>query len=88
VLKQKKMSEHVGEKTEHATPKKLEEAWKKGQFPRSAEVQTVVVLMAAMLAMMFYGAEIWQLMANALAAMLGHLHDTPRHPQRHARLHF
>jgi len=71
------MSEHVGEKTEHATPKKLEEAWKKGQFPRSAEVQTVVVLMAAMLAMMFYGAEIWQLMANALAAMLGHLHDTP-----------
>lgn len=70
-------SEQAGEKTEQATPKRLEEAWKKGQFARSPEVQTVFVLMSAMLAFMFYGREIWQLMANSLAAMLGHLHDTP-----------
>ena len=71
------MSEHAGEKTEQATPKKLEEAWKKGQFARSAEVQTVFVLTAAMLALMFSGREIWQSMANTEAAVLGHLHDTP-----------
>jgi flagellar biosynthetic protein FlhB len=71
------MSEFAGEKTEQATPKRLEEAWKKGQFARSPEVQTVFVLMAAMMAMMFTGAEVWKLMANAEVAMLGHLHDTP-----------
>jgi len=66
-----------GEKTEQATPKKLEEAWKKGQFAKSAEVQTVFVLTSAMLAMMFSGREVWQFMADSQAAMLGHLHDTP-----------
>ena len=40
------MSEQVGEKTENATPRRLEEALRKGQFPRSAEVQTVFVLFA------------------------------------------
>ena len=30
------MSEHAGEKTEQASPKRLEEAYKKGQFARSA----------------------------------------------------
>jgi flagellar biosynthetic protein FlhB len=71
------MSEFAGEKTEQATPKKLEEAHKKGQFAKSREVQTVFVLMAAMIAMMFSGGEIWQLMANTQAAILGHLQDTP-----------
>jgi flagellar biosynthesis protein FlhB len=71
------MSEFAGEKTEQATPKKLEEAHKKGQFAKSREVQTVFVLMAAMIAMMFSGGEIWQRMANTQAAILGHLQDTP-----------
>jgi flagellar biosynthetic protein FlhB len=74
------MSEQAGEKTEQATPKKLEEAWKKGQFARSAEVQTACVLTAAMLALMFSGREIWQSMANTEVAVLGHLHDTPLTP--------
>jgi flagellar biosynthetic protein FlhB len=71
------MAEFAGEKTEQATPKKLEEAHKKGQFAKSREVQTVFVLMSAMVALMFSGGEIWQLMANTQAALLGHLHDTP-----------
>jgi flagellar biosynthetic protein FlhB len=71
------MSEHAGEKTEQATPKKLEEAHKKGQFARSPEVQTVFVLMGALAALMFSGRETWQLLANSQAAMLAHLHDTP-----------
>jgi flagellar biosynthetic protein FlhB len=74
------MPEFAGEKTEQATPKKLEEAYKKGQFAKSREVQTVAVLMAAMMALMFSGGEIWQLMANAQAAVLSHLHDTPLTP--------
>ena len=39
------MAENTGDKTEQATPKKLEEALKKGQIPQSAEVQTVFVLL-------------------------------------------
>jgi flagellar biosynthetic protein FlhB len=45
------MSENTGEKTEQPTRKKLEEAHKKGQFARSAEVQTVFVLMGALMAL-------------------------------------
>jgi flagellar biosynthesis protein FlhB len=41
------MAEQAGEKTEHPTPRRLEEAIKQGQFPRSAEVQTVFVLATA-----------------------------------------
>jgi flagellar biosynthesis protein FlhB len=71
------MSEHSGEKTEQASPKRLEEAWKKGQMARSPEVQTVFVLMAALLALTFSGGEIWRLMADTQAGLLSHLHDTP-----------
>ena len=49
------MKEFAGEKTEQPTLRKLEEALKKGQFPRSAEVQTIFVLMGAMLALLFGG---------------------------------
>jgi flagellar biosynthetic protein FlhB len=70
-------SQHAGEKTEQATPRRLEEAWKKGQFARSAEVQTVFVLFGAILALLFTGREVWQNLAMMLASSLGHLHDTP-----------
>ena len=35
------LSEQTGEKTEQPTPRRLEDAVKRGQIPRSAEVQTV-----------------------------------------------
>jgi flagellar biosynthetic protein FlhB len=54
------MSESAGEKTEKATPRRLEEALKKGQFARSPEVQTVFVLCAGLIAMRMAGAESWQ----------------------------
>jgi flagellar biosynthetic protein FlhB len=69
------MAEGRGEKTEQATPKKLEEAWKKGQFARSTEVQTVAVLFSAMIALLFTGREIWHNLAMAMYGVLGHLHD-------------
>jgi flagellar biosynthetic protein FlhB len=71
------MSEHVGEKTEQATPRRLEEAVKRGQFARSSEVQTVFVLVAALLAFKFMGAQMWALLTGAHFAVLGHLHDIP-----------
>jgi flagellar biosynthetic protein FlhB len=71
------MAEHAGEKTEHATPKRMEEAFNKGQVAKSAEVQTAFVLMAALVGLMFSGGEMWRTMANTQVAILGHLHDTP-----------
>lgn len=71
------MSEQVGEKTEKASPKRLEEAHKKGQFARSSEVQTAFVLVSAMTALMFSGGEMWRIMANTQASLFSHLHDTP-----------
>lgn len=69
------MSEQAGEKTEQPTPKKLEEALKKGQVARSAEVQTAFVLLAGVAAMSMTGRGIWEQLATMMAMMLGHAHD-------------
>ena len=71
------MSESAGEKTEQATPRKLEDAQKQGQTARSVEVQTVFVLLAVVCALSFTGRETWRMMCAATAGVLGHLHDTP-----------
>lgn len=70
------MSEQVGEKTEQATPKKLEEALKKGQIPRSAEVQTVFVLLGGLAALTFTGSDTWKQFVRAIVMTFSHLHDT------------
>lgn len=66
----------AGEKTEQPTARKMEDAIKHGQIPRSAEVQTVFVMMAALAALAFAGQEVWQTLINTTAQTLGHLHDT------------
>jgi len=71
------MPEHHGEKTEQPTPRRLEEAIKRGQFARSAEVQTVFVLIAALIALRFTGQELWGRLVGAQYMILGHLHDIP-----------
>ena len=43
------------EKTEQATPKRLEEARKKGQVPRSREMTSMAMLLAAALALTMMG---------------------------------
>jgi flagellar biosynthetic protein FlhB len=70
------MADQTGEKTEQATPRRLEEAIKRGQIARSAEVQTVFVLVGALAAMTFAGREIWQQFVSVMVMSLGHLHDT------------
>lgn len=69
------MSEQAGEKTEQATPRRLEEALKKGQFARSAEIQTVFVLCAGLVALRFTGGEIWQRLAFSCSGIFEHLKD-------------
>ena len=71
------MASEDGEKTEQASAKKLQQAHDRGQFVKSAEVQTVFVLMAALLALMFSGGETWKIMAHTQASLFSHLHDTP-----------
>jgi len=70
------MSDHTGEKTEQPTPRRLEDALKRGQIARSAEVQTVFVLLGGLAALSFAGQETWRNLAGATVSMLGHLHDT------------
>ena len=74
------MKEFAGEKTEQPTLRKLEEAVQKGQFPRSADVQTIFVLMGAMLALLFCGSETWRQLILTFTATLGHLHEFPLTP--------
>lgn len=64
-------------RTEQPTPRRLHEAEKKGQFARSQEVQTVFVLAASLMALVFTGPEIWYRLAGSMAATLGHLHEQP-----------
>jgi flagellar biosynthesis protein FlhB len=71
------MSEHAGEKTEKPTPRRLEEAIKRGQFPRSAEVQTVFVLVGGMLAIKYLGPDVWKNLVVVQTSILGHLHEIP-----------
>ena len=70
------MSEQQGEKTEQPTPRRLEDALKKGQIARSAEVQTVFVMFGGLIAIVFAGQEIWHNLVSATVMILGHLHDT------------
>ncbi|MGO8674478.1 MAG: flagellar biosynthesis protein FlhB [Limisphaerales bacterium] len=74
------MSDQAGEKTEQPTPRKLDDAQKKGLIARSSEVQTTFVLLAVVCALSFTGAEMWRTLAATVAAVLGHLHDTPLTP--------
>jgi flagellar biosynthesis protein FlhB len=71
------MPEQTGEKTEQPTPRRMEDAIKRGQFARSAEVQTVFVLGASLIALKFTGYELWSRLAGAQYSVLGHLHDIP-----------
>jgi flagellar biosynthetic protein FlhB len=70
------MAEQTGDKTEQPTAKKLEEAIKKGQIARSAEVQTVFVLLGGLAALMFTGQDTWRQFVTTTVMTFGHLHDT------------
>jgi flagellar biosynthetic protein FlhB len=58
------------EKTEQPTPRRLQEARKKGQVPRSRELSTVTVLLVAATGMFFLGAQMIADLASLMAANL------------------
>ena len=71
------MSEEQGERTEAPTAKKLEEARKRGEIPRSGDIQTVFVLVASIGAFNLAGEHTWGMLKHTVSANLSHLHDTP-----------
>lgn len=71
------MAEHAGEKTEQASPRRLEEAIKRGQFARSAEVQTLAVMLFGLMGLKFAGPEILRTFTASQTSILGHLGEIP-----------
>ncbi|MGB9602083.1 MAG: EscU/YscU/HrcU family type III secretion system export apparatus switch protein [Verrucomicrobiia bacterium] len=69
------MSDFAGEKTEQPTPRRLEEAARRGQFARSPEVQTVFVLGGGLLLLTMMGREMFQNLTTAMTGVFGHIHD-------------
>src|SRR5437764_14099816 len=63
------MATGAGEKTEKPTPKRREEARKKGQVAKSPDLNGAIVLLTALFALSIWGPHIW----NQLGASM---HDT------------
>jgi flagellar biosynthesis protein FlhB len=57
-------------RTEKATPKRRDEARKKGQVARSADINGAAVLMASLLALSAFGPAMWERIATATREML------------------
>jgi flagellar biosynthetic protein FlhB len=63
------VSEHVGEKTEQASPKKMQDAFNNGQFAKSAEIQTLFVTGAGVMSLVVVGPSIWQESSMIMSGM-------------------
>ena len=62
------------EKTEQPTPRKLEDARKKGQVARSQELNSVIIIITGMMALLFFSSNI---MSNLIGAF--HFNFDKRH---------
>ncbi len=60
----------AGDKTEKATPKKRDDARKKGQVAKSADLNGAVILLAALLALSAAGPLAWRTMTEATRDIL------------------
>jgi flagellar biosynthetic protein FlhB len=67
----------AGEKTEKATPKKRAQAQKKGQHATSQDLNSAVVLMAALMVLGAYGAKLFARMGDTMVTLI----DMAGHPQ-------
>ena len=66
-----------GDKTERATPKKREDARKKGQVAKSQDVNGAVILLAGLMALSAFGPRMVEHMESAMVTMFG-LMSTPQ----------
>jgi len=65
------MADDLGERTEAPTPKRREEARKKGQVPRSADLTAAVLLSAGALLLFFFGADLLGVVMSVTRRLLG-----------------
>ena len=65
----------AGEKTEKATPKRLDEARKKGQVARSADVNGAVVLAAGLAGLALFGPRLFEAMRGSMQGTLSMASD-------------
>ena len=65
------------EKTEEPSQKKLDDAKKKGDLPKSQEVTSWFMMLAATLVIMIFSADMANSLAGLLGGFLGNLHDIP-----------
>ena len=65
-----------GEKTEEATPKRKEEAKKKGQVAKSSEISSAFVILAAFYTLKLVGAGVYNELASYMTAILSSLTTT------------
>lgn len=63
----------AGEKTEPATPRRREEARKKGQVAKSAEVSTAVMVLTGFILIRALGPFMWQHLSETVSHFLGNL---------------
>ena len=64
--------ESFAERTEQATPKRREEARKKGQVAKSREIPSVVVLMVGISVLFLFGASMFQQLSVLMVRLLKH----------------
>ena len=62
--------EHDSERTESASPRRLEQAREEGNVARSQELTTFALLMAGAAGLWFYGAQFFQQMCSLLLSGL------------------
>src|SRR3954470_17216459 len=65
------MAGGAGEKTEKATPKREEEARKKGQVARSQDVNGALVLIGGLIALSIWGPGIMEKMGDSMRETIG-----------------
>ena len=68
------MSEQAGEKTEQPTQKKIDDALEKGQFAKSAEIQSAFVLTAGAIALLCSASGSMSALGAGMASVYGNLH--------------
>src|SRR3990167_3758648 len=67
----------AGERTEAPTPRRREDARKRGQVPRSREVDSALVIMAAFAVMRLAGGAMWEGMSALMTDTFAHLGERP-----------
>lgn len=75
------MSENAAEKTEHPSARRLDDAARKGQIARSAELQTFFVLTAALIALKMAGPSITATLFPVFREIFSQLHTIEIKPE-------